>query len=361
MYNAQTQTNADIHDALALITSIVGGGYRPQAIIAGYLGAVTLKHLADVEQVHVAQATIFSQFNIGAPPHRCGRESPPAGWGSPPSASAPLQALSPQPPRRADYGDGDGGSPYPYFPSTQHYLKPAQGESDKVDVVVLDGWTVDFLAARRDGFADGFNSRMGVGPIETIRDVGPVLGAAEQMHATAQHFDTGFALNAMAFVTSIWEISLPINVSFLTSWLSAVRGRWPDTQLLTHGEFGMRWRAASTDDTAVVNDYNYTFVEIGSGIAGSDADKEISFFVNRAFRLVLLRNLSDVGGAGLAVDFTRYDLAAAEPANLTRSWNIMNELNMKESRGAVDAPVPLELLSREDRDIIRAWLPGLPV
>jgi hypothetical protein len=40
----------------------------------------------------------------------------------------------------------------------------------------------------------------------------------------------------------------------------------------------------------------------------------------------------------------------------------MNVLNMKQSRGGgVDAPRPLGKLSAEDRAIIRAWLPGLPM
>jgi hypothetical protein len=194
---------------------------------------------------------------------------------------------------------------------------------------------------------------MGVGPIETIRDVGPVLGAAEQMHATAQHFTTGHAINGEAFVTTIWEISLPINVSYLTAWLSAVQGQWPDAAMLTHGAYGLRWRAAHAD-----NLFNYSFVEVGSGIGGSDADKEITVFANRAFRLALLRNLTDAG-AGVAIDFTRYDLPVAEPNTLTRSWNLMNELNWKGTRGAADAPRPLAALSQQDQDIIRAWLPGL--
>lgn len=316
MYNNQSQTNADIHDSLAIISSIVGNGYRPRAIIAGFLGAQTLAYLAAVENIHVAQATIFSQFNI-------------------------------------DFGDGDGGSPYPYYPSTEHYLRPAQNASELSDVVVLDGWTVDFLAARRDGFEDGFNSRMGVGPIETIRDLGPAPGFAEQMHATAQHFETGAALNKFAFVSSIWEISLPINLTYLTSWLGAVRGQWTDARMLTHGDLGMEWRTMHA-----TNEYNLTFVELGSGIGGSDDDKELTFYVNRAFRLVLLRNLTDAG-VGLAIDFTRYDLPTAEPTSLTRSWNFMNVLNMKGSRGVMDAPRALAALSEEDRSIIRTWLPGL--
>ena len=325
MYNTEAQTSADIHDALATITATVGGGYRPRAIIAGYLGAQTMARLAAVEGIHVAQATIFSQYNI-------------------------------------DFGDGDGGSPYPYFPSTQHYLKPAQGLEDFIDVVSMDGWTVDFLAARRNGFADGFNSRMGVGPIETIRNEGPAKGFIEQMHATSQHFDQGFALNGEAFVTSIWEVSLAsaINVSYLTQWLAAVRAEWPDAAAITHGEYGLQWRAQYAGN----NSYNYSWVEIGSGIGGSDADKELTFFANRAFRLVLLRNLTDVGGAGLCIDFTRYaGVDFSEPTGLTRSWNLMyaGGPNMKQSRGAEDEPRSLSELAPSDQLLIKQWLPGLPL
>jgi len=304
-----------------VITGVVGKGYRPKAILAGYLGAQTLSYLSSVEDIHVAQATIFSQYNI-------------------------------------DFGDGDGGSPYPYYPSTQHYLKPAQGAGDLVDVVSMDGWTVDFMNARRNGFAEGFNSRMGVGPIETIRNLGPARGFAEQMHATSQHFDTGYLLNGEAFVTSIWEISLmpAINSSYLTQWLASVKAQWPDAQAMTHGDFGLQWRAQHAS-----NDYNFSWVVIGSGIAGSDADKELTLFTNKAFRLALLRSLSDPG-VGLVIDFTRYDLPAAEPPAgiLTRSWNLMNEINWKQDRkGGVDAPRALKALSQEDQTIIYAVLPGL--
>jgi hypothetical protein len=318
MYNSQEQTNKDIRDALSLITGVVGGGYRPRAIVAGFLGAGTLQYLSEVEDIHVAQATIFSQFHI-------------------------------------DYGDGDGGSPYPYYPSHQHYLKPAQGSHDQLDVVALDGWTVDFLAARRNGFAGNFNSRMGVGPIETIGKFGPQVGFAEQMHATAQHLDTGFALNGEAFVTCIWEISLAevVGTKYLQSWLAAVRARWPDTKALTHAAAGLLWRSVHG-----TNDYNYSFVEVGSGIGGSDANKEITVFVNRAFRLALLRNLTNPG-FGLVVDFTRYDLPASEPTNLTRSWNLMNDINWKQSRSNVDAPRPLHDLDEASKRIIKSWLPGL--
>ncbi len=361
MYNTPQQTNRDIHDALQMIEAAVRGaggapGYRPRAIIAGYLSAASLEYLATVEGIHVAQATIFSQDGI-------------------------------------DYGDGDGGVPYPYYPSTQHYLKPAQGPQDLVDVVVLDGWTVDFLAARRFGLQDGFNSRMGVGPIETLVDLGPPVGLQEMQFATALHFSTGYALNGMAFVTSIWELCLwPVaNNSDLTLWLATTRARWPDAQLLTAGSFGQAWRAAHPKG----NDWELRFVQVGSGIGGSDADKQLEWYFNPTFRLALLRNLSttsyssyltsgsayastvaaskfgdrdvddddahDSAGStsALVIDLTRYDLPAAEPACCVRDWNLMNVINMKQTRGVQDTPRLLSQLSPDDQQLIRSVYPNL--
>ena len=55
--------------------------------------------------------------------------------------------------------------------------------------------------------------------------------------------------------------------------------------------------------------------------------------------------------------------AVSEPTDVPdRSWNLMNVLNMKQSRsGGVDAPRRLGELSADDRAIISAWLPGLPI
>ena len=157
-YNSVEQVNKDIHDALKIIEKCVGNGYRPKAIIAGFMSAKNQKYLAEKEGIHVCQGNIFSQYAI-------------------------------------DNQDGDGSPCYPYYPSIEHFCKPAQNDTDFVDCVNLDGWTVDFLAGRREGFKEGFNSRMGVGPIETVhkfmrkgdKQAGIQKGLAEMMHTTATH------------------------------------------------------------------------------------------------------------------------------------------------------------------------------
>ena len=91
MYDTREHNQQTIHKALRLITGMVGNGYRPQCLVAGFLDADSQRYLATEEGIHVCQGQIWSQHGI-------------------------------------DHGDGDGGICYPYYPSREHYLKPAQGQ-----------------------------------------------------------------------------------------------------------------------------------------------------------------------------------------------------------------------------------------
>jgi len=314
-YNPTEQVNKDLHDGLAKVSEIVGNGYRPKSVVAGFLSAKNQGYLAKTEGIHVCQGNIWSQYAI-------------------------------------DNQDGDGAVSYPFYPSKEHFCKPAQGKDDFVDCVNLDGWTTDFLAARREGFKEGFNSRMGVGPIETLGRYGFELGLKEMIHTTAIHFDRGFKLNGFGWVTNCWEVSLPIDVAGLTSWLSEIKKRWPDVKFITQGEFGLIWRKHHQ-----TNDFNYRFEEKGSGIGGSDADKEIRWFMNKGFRLALLRNLN-VDNSETVIDFTRYDLPAKEPAEMTRRWSLMGDINQKQTRPQ-DKPIPLKQIPEEMKSIIKSQYPNL--
>ena len=314
-YNPTEQVNKDLHDGLAKVSEIVGNGYRPKSVVAGFLSAKNQDYLATTEGIHVCQGNIWSQYAI-------------------------------------DNQDGDGAVAYPFYPSKEHFCKPAQGKDDFVDCVNLDGWTTDFLAARREGFKDGFNSRMGVGPIETLSKYGLDLGLKEMLHTTAIHFDRGFELNGFAWVTNCWEVSLPIDVTGLTNWLSEIKKRWPDVKFITQGEFGLIWRKHYRD-----NSFNYRFEEIGSGIGGSDADKEIRWFMNKGFRLALLSDLNK-DNTETVIDFTRYDLPAKEPSEMTRRWSLMGDINQKQTRPQ-DKPVLLKQLPEEMKTIIKTIYPKL--
>jgi hypothetical protein len=315
MYDTREHNRATIHKALGMVSTMVGGGYRPECLVAGFMDAENQTHLAQDEGIHVCQGQIWSQHAI-------------------------------------DNGNGDGGICYPYYPSREHYLKPAQSKADFIDCVCLDGWTCDFLAARRDGFKDGYNSRMGVGPIETVGNLGTTVGRKEMMDTTAMHFDTGHALNGFGWVTGIWETSIGHDED-LAWWLQEVRQRWPDTKVMTEGAFGLEWRKHNPNNSAL----NYRFDEKGTGAPGSEKELEIKWFMNQEFRLALLQNWIK-NEPPMVIDFTRYDLKAEEPPNPQREWSLMNVLNQKGTRPQ-DKPVRLAQLKPDDQQRIFDKYPDL--
>lgn len=316
VFNSHEQVNADIHDMLGMVSDMVGGSYRPKCIIAGFLSSENQKYLAEVEKIHTCQGGIWSQWGI-------------------------------------DFSDGDGSVSYPYYPSTEHFCKPAQGKDDLIDCVCMDGFSCDFLSARRPANTGGYNSRMGVGPIETVGSPWKSRGLEEMMFTTALHFDKGFELNEFAWVTNIWEVML--GPESLADWLGAVRHRWPDTQCLTHGEFGSLWRENHKDNTGI----NYRFWERGSGIWGSDANKEIRWFMNQKFRLALMRDWT-LNGPEDVIDFTRYDVPAHEPEKMTRKWSLMGVINQKQTRPQ-DKPRPFNTLTAEEQKLIVKYAPEAAV
>jgi hypothetical protein len=284
-------------------------------VVAGFLDAENQRDLAQDEGIHVCQGQIWSQHGI-------------------------------------DNGDGDGGICYPYYPSREHYLKPAQSSADFIDCVCLDGWTCDFVSARRQGFEGGFNSRLGVGPIETVGNLGVEAGHREMMATTAMHFDDGHGRNGFGFVTGIWEVSVGHDED-LTWWLQAVRERWPDTRVMTEGAFGLEWRRHTPNNAHL----DYRFDAKGTGAPGSEKNLEIEWRMNKEFRLALLRDWTD-GSPWKAIDFTRYDLPAQEPPGPQREWSLMNVLNQKGTR-AQDTPKRLGQLSADDQRMVFARYPDL--
>jgi hypothetical protein len=189
------------------------------------------------------------------------------------------------------------------------------------------------------------------------------------MATTATHFDDGFKRNGFAWVTNGWEMSLVEarkiygyggrnGMDGLHLWLSGIRSRWPDAKLITQGEFGELWRAPFKSN----EELDYQFTHRGSGIRASEADQEIRWFMNRDFRLALLRNWK-ADDAAMVIDFTRYDLPAKEPADPepgkeSRNWSLMNRINQKGSRPQ-DKPVALTDLPAGEQALIRSHYPQL--
>jgi hypothetical protein len=312
-YSTTDRVNAELDEALGLVYELMGPGYRPQSVIAGFLSSANQRHLADKHGIHVCQGTIWSQYSI-------------------------------------DNQDGDGSVCYPYYPSTEHFCKPAQGADDFIDCVCLDGWSCDFVCARENGADWECNSRMGVGPIETIMTYGDDVGVAEQLATTACHFDGGFARNGFAYVPVIWELSLmdmhDRDCTALADWLGRVARRWPDSRMCTMGDIGLRWRAENPDNSR----FDYRFEMGGSGIGGSHRWLRVKWYMNSLFRLSLIKDLRD--GSVHVTDFTVYSDPAREPeSGTTRSWSLMGRINQKGVRPQ-DRPVRVSELDDAARALI---------
>lgn len=331
MYLPRERVNREMSEAIRIISGMVGNRYRPQSIIGGFLSADNLQYLAEKEDIHTAHAVIWSQHNI-------------------------------------DGGGADGSPSYPFYPSKEHFCKPAQDKNDFIDCVNLDGWTMDFLCARNSGAMghgiEGYNSRRGVGPIETYKGWGLDLGHREVMHTQSVHFDRGFKLNGFGWVTNIWEAQMvhEFGKDFICKamemWVTDTKKRWPDTHFLTFGEFGTIWRKHYKSN----DDWNYRFEERGSGLGDSYNNLEIKWFMNKEFRLALLRDWHKKS-VPQVIDFTRYDLKAKEPADPSpehpaKDWSLINKINQKGLREQ-DVPRPLHQLEKEDQDLIRKYYPEL--
>ncbi|NWJ52142.1 MAG: DUF3863 domain-containing protein [Bacteroidetes bacterium] len=338
MYLPRERINREMSEAIQIISDIVGGGYRPKAIMGGFLSANNLAYLAEKENIHVAHGVIWSQHEI-------------------------------------DGGGADGSPSYPYYPSKEHFCKPAQGKNDFIDCVNLDGWSVDFLNARVSGGIRGttpFNgaaSRRGVGPIETYGDWGLEIGHESVMHTQSIHFDRGFELNGFGWIPNIWEAALvkipernnwdeTFALRALEKWVGSTVKRWPEVKFVTFGEYGEIWRKHYRDN----NEWNYRFEEKGLGIGNSWGNEEIRWFMNKNFRLATVRDWHK-NTLEKVIDFTRYDLPAKEPKDPSperpiKDWSLMNRINQKELRSQ-DKPILLNELNIEEKELIAKYYPEL--
>jgi hypothetical protein len=282
-------------------------GRRPRSLVAGFLAAENVTRAAEEHGVATVQGHAWSQFDI-------------------------------------DLQDGDGSIAYPYRPSRRHFLAPGRGD-DTAPAVMLDGWTVDLLAARgRGGDAEGIgaNSRLGLGPIETLHRLPRELALTELRGVSAAHFDAAnVERNGLGWLTVNYELSEvdrglerdPGILAAWSGWLAWLRETWPDCRVPAIAELGDDWGARHPDNDRL----DYLLQQRGTGAPGSPSDEQVTWFMNEAFRLGIAER---DGGAPVVFDHTDYDEVPEEPHGDDRRWSLLGRINQKGTRPQ-DRPVAL--------------------
>ncbi|GAA5210650.1 DUF3863 domain-containing protein [Microbacterium kyungheense] len=301
LYGTRDEVAADISDAVERVADEMG--VSPRSLVAGFLSADNIARARE-QGIRTVQGNIWSQFDI-------------------------------------DLQDGDGSLAYPYYPSRHHFLVPGRRE-DRVDAVQLDGWTVDLVAARSAGMSSDYNSRLGLGPIETLHRL-PRADALRELKATsAAHLnDRNVERNGLGWLTVNYEISevargLETDAGMLDAWAGWLRwlaAEWADLEVPTIGEFGEQWRGIHADN----EDLAYLLQQEGSGVQASRAGETVTWFMTTDFRLGVV----EAEGRAEVFDFTAYSAGAREPVELgDRRWSLLGEINQKRTRPQ-DEPVPL--------------------
>ncbi|MDQ1123535.1 DUF3863 domain-containing protein [Microbacterium trichothecenolyticum] len=299
LYGTRDEVARDISDAVDLLHTHFDRATT--SLVAGFLSADNIARARDLG-IRTVQGNIWSQFDI-------------------------------------DLQDGDGSLAYPYYPSRDHFLVPGRGE-DRIDAVQLDGWTVDLVAARGAGMSSQFNSRLGLGPIETLHRL-PRAEALRELDATSEaHLnDRNVARNGLGWLTVNYEISEvarglahdPTTLDAWAGWLGGLKQRWSDLQVTTIGRFGDEWRERHPDNEGLA----YLLQQSGSGVQGSRAGETVTWFMTADFRLGVVHTGDDVE----VFDYTAYADAPGEPRTLgDRRWSLLGEINQKQTRPQ-DRPV----------------------
>ncbi len=311
-WSSREEINRELSNAFDHIERLIGG-YRPTSLVTGMLPVDCIHFARRALGVTAVQGNIWSQYNV-------------------------------------DVGDSEGSIAYPYYPSSEHFLKPAQGDDDFIDCINFDGWTVDFVAGRfRGGLQKNggrINSRLGLGPIETLHTYGREIGLEELQATSMAHLsEENLARNPFAWITTNYEISEVVRgrtrkagLAAFGEWLGWLHKTWPDLQCPTLAEFGGRVRANYPNNEGL----KYILRQRGSSIGGSFAGQEVTWFMNKSFRLAVLREK----GEALVIDYTDYRRHYAEPKGVgERNWSLWGEINQKQLRPQ-DQPLPIAEFTR---------------
>ena len=325
-YSPRQDIISYVDEAMSLLRAFMGETYLPLAIVGGFVPAKVMEHIASLG-IRTIQGVVFSQDAV-------------------------------------DNQDGDGAMCYPYYPSKEHFCKPAQNAEDFIDIVALDGWTVDFINATHSGTtAEDYHNRSGCGPIEALYPYGKEKGIEIIIETAAQMFEESYALNeGFGYATVIWELCLiqkdgqhqmKFDEKALNHLFKGLKARFPDVKVVPFGQVGNIFRASYKNNDKL----NYHFIHRGMDANDSHKSLEIEWYMNKLCRLAIRTDLRT--GEKKIIDFTDYTKTAQEPPDshyakgiVYRNWSLLGDINQKGLR-AQDKPIAIESLSETQKKLIK--------
>jgi len=157
---------------------------------------------------------------------------------------------------------------------------------------------------------------------------------------TDAHFcDANVARNPFGWITNNYEISCVSDgrklgaLEAFSEWIAWIKRTWPDVQCPTLAELGSRLRACYLDNDSLA----YLLRQNGTGIGASFSGQQVTWFMNKAFRLGVVCK----GDHYSVFDYADYAQDYAEPQGLgERNWSLLGAINQKRQRPQ-DEPMAL--------------------
>lgn len=287
VYNTKEQINRDLEDAFEAIERWLGK--PPRNIVSWQLSAANIAHAARRFGVVATSGHCWSQHGV-------------------------------------DNLSQEGSIMYPYYPSLLNALRPAQSAEDQINCVMLDTVTTDLVTARFLLEEEGQDCRMGVQPIETVMRFGYEVGLRQMKLTADRYLRDNYTNLPFVWITNQLEPSVIFFdddcARATRDWLAYLAETYPDLKLLSTDRFADRFMQTFPDNESL----NYNFRYRGTGISGSDPAEEMLWWMNKDYRLGVLRS----GGGCRVIDYVSYKDAPPEPEGPQSNWSLPAILSQKQ-------------------------------
>lgn len=237
---------------------------------------------------------------------------------------------------------GDGSPNFPYYPSKNCTLMPAQDEANRIDVVNVDCISQGFWEAQ----LDSVSGRITVHPVDavTLLRIKQITDEYLAFPGDFQYVTNVVELDWLNDTTSVdlrvYSGGQLVAKQRFKDWLAWLPGAHPDLVPVRLDEFGAAYRALySTNSWAVVQ----------SGANPADPTQTIHWSFTARRRVAVRKDGSTVR----ALDWTPYSDAYVEPVPPVNDWTLPQRVSEKTATAQQPTNPSLVIPYRELQQLYR--------